>query len=225
LNIWLLVLIEITYALLTRVVLRPYFPGEVGREAMTTLVRLATIPLYWYFFRDVIGEITSDGKAIRQKLFCLGVTLYILVPVVVPVNPLVLHGAAAPVFALTSFVVGFREELAYRGVLQNLLDRKWGLGLALVVSNVAFVVYHAGAVPLYPVSIFNLFVSGCILGLIYAGSRSLVAASLVHGVYDAVAEFGPYMENPIPGWSLIVLEIGALAILSRWMWKNLELKW
>jgi membrane protease YdiL (CAAX protease family) len=225
LKLWILVLIELAYALLTRVVLPPYFPSEIGREAVTTLARLATIPIYWFLFRDVIGKVTSDGKTVWQKSFWVGVGMFLLVPVVVPLHPMLFRSESALLFASTSFVVGFREELVYRGVLQNLLDRKWGLGMALVVSNVMFVVYHVGAVPITPMSIVELFVGGCLLGVIYAGSRSLVAASLVHGAYDAIASFAPYMENPWPGLTLIILEGAALVVLSRWMWKNAKLEW
>ena len=66
---------------------------------------------------------------------------------------------------------------------------------------------------------------GCGLGMIYVGSRSLVVASLVHGVYDAIVCFGPFVQNPIPGLSLIVLEGAALTVLARWMWKNADLRW
>jgi membrane protease YdiL (CAAX protease family) len=212
------VFFELQYVTVTRIVLPHFALGVVGLELAITVVRLLTIPLYWYFYRDVIGRFTSDGKETRLAAFWLGCAVFLLLPIVVPPDSYHPRGIANALFALTSFVVGFREELVYRGVIQNLFARKIGLGPALIASNIMFVMYHAGAVHMTPVAIAELFAGGLIFGLIYAGSRSLVVAALVHGMYDAIASFAPYVErNPYPGVTIVVLELVAIVVLVRWM--------
>jgi membrane protease YdiL (CAAX protease family) len=122
----------------------------------------------------------------------------------------------AIIFALTSFVVGFREELLYRAVLINLLQPKYGVLGSLVISTVLFTVYHYGTWAISWLIVAEIIGMSVILGLIYIYSRSLYAVALLHGLYDAIWFFGPFLTSPIPDiWRPIFLLAG-IAFVCLW---------
>ncbi|HSN20653.1 MAG TPA: CPBP family intramembrane glutamic endopeptidase, partial [Usitatibacter sp.] len=77
----------------------------------------------------------------------------------------------------------FIEELVFRGYLQNLWQRRWGLWPGVLLSALAF-----GAVHLQ----YGVFatIAGVFLSLVYLKYRSLWPGTLLHALYNLVA--APY---------------------------------
>src|SRR6185437_7661966 len=120
------------------------------------------------------------------------------------------------VFALTSFIVGFREELLYRAVLINLLKPKCGVVGSLILSTVLFTVYHLGAWSIAWLIVIEIASMSMILGLMYIYSGSLLAVALLHSVYDGLWFFGPFLSTPISDdWRPAFLFSG-VALVSLW---------
>jgi membrane protease YdiL (CAAX protease family) len=120
------------------------------------------------------------------------------------------------VFAFTSVAVAFKEEVLYRGILQNMLEPRVGLVFALVVSNTVFALYHYGAQPFTLLSLTEIFTAGCILGLMYATSGSLMLVIAVHAVNDAIWSFTPLLSSPLPRPIGSALLIAALGLCVMW---------
>ena len=122
------------------------------------------------------------------------------------------------VFAATSLVVGLREELAYRAILQTQLRRRFGVLPALLISNVLFVLYHLGAQAFTPLNIWQMFAAGAIIGLAYEASGSLLLAVALHAIYDAIYCFTPLVNPPLPeiaGSAVLAMTMLALFVTQR----------
>jgi membrane protease YdiL (CAAX protease family) len=213
------VVLELAYALGTRVWLKRFFDGEIELELYTTAIRLASAAVYWWLFRDLLASRAAQPASVGHPLFALGLITVALVPILV--GDWGLAGLTTQVvFALTSVAVALREEILYRGVLQNLLERRLGWFGAILVSNVVFTLYHYGAWPFTPEYVVEFFLVGSAMGLVYYGTRSLWAAVAAHAIYDALWSFTPILVPPLAkGWGM-GLELVAFVLLALWAWRS-----
>lgn len=86
-------------------------------------------------------------------------------------------------FAVGGIVSPIAEELVFRGIVYGFF-RRWGVGFALLVSTLLFVVAHgSGAVWVVPL------VGGIVFAVSYEWSRSLAAPIMIH-VAGNLAIFG-----------------------------------
>ena len=212
------VVIEIAYAVLTRGWLRSQLAG-VELELVITVFRLVTAGAYWLLFRDLIlGRYRSPG-AMRHPLIITGVIVMLLIPFLFQGwdpggGPFV-----SLVFALTSIIVGLREEMLYRAVLFNLLEHRIGTFRTLLVSTALFVVYHYGALPFTPLILTEIVCLSLILGLIYLKTGSLFIVIVLHSGYDAIWFFGPYIDMPLPDNYRPAFLVPALFLVFLGTWR------
>ncbi|HEY5719145.1 MAG TPA: CPBP family intramembrane glutamic endopeptidase [Gammaproteobacteria bacterium] len=205
---------ELGYALLTRAWMPEQFDG-IALELWVTGARAATAALYWWLFRDLIWSRAPRAGNARRPLCIAAIAVVMLAPVLAgdwAVGDL----ATQVVFALTSVVVGLREELLYRGVVQNLLEPRLGWVGAIVVSNVIFTLYHYGAWPFTFLNLLEFFTVGCLVGLLYWGSGSLWLVVAFHAAYDAVWSFTPLLPAPLSQAWGAVLQVAALLLAALW---------
>lgn len=214
-KIALAIALELAYALGTRVGLTAAYDG-IELELYTTAARLVSAGCYWLLFRDLLRSRTPRLSSARHPLFALGLIPVALVPVLV--GDWGLEGRATQVvFALTSVVVGLREEVLYRGVLQNLLEPRAGWIGAVLLSNIVFTLYHYGAWPFTPDYVAEFFLVGCAMGLIYVGTGSIWLTIAAHATYDALWSFTPILVPPLAkGWG-VAFELFAFALLALWV--------
>jgi membrane protease YdiL (CAAX protease family) len=189
-------IIEIAYAVFTRTWLRNHAQG-VELELLTTALRAGTAVAYWLMFRGVILSRRHRAGSIRLPLVLAGVATALAIPILFRGSSYGEGLTTAIVFALTSIVVGVREELLYRAVLLNLLEPRVGLPGALLISTSLFIVYHYGALPPTALSVTEVACMSLVLGLIYARTGSFVAVVALHAVYDAIWCFGPFLSTPL----------------------------
>ena len=90
---------------------------------------------------------------------------------------------AWPAILALSAAAGIGEELLFRGALQGWLAQDWPLALAIAVPSIGFAILH----PYSRAYVAYAFVIGCLLGLLFAWSGSLLAAVIAHGLYDVLA--------------------------------------
>jgi membrane protease YdiL (CAAX protease family) len=91
------------------------------------------------------------------------------------------------VFVISGFTAGLREELFYRGIVQNTLQNKFDYKTALSLSTLIFTLSHVQY--LYYGQIKGLIliaIAGVIFGSIFIYTGSIVITAIVHGLYDAV---------------------------------------
>lgn len=119
-------------------------------------------------------------------------------------------------------LVGFGEELLFRGDLFAALDERWGGRWAIIGSTLAFGFYHLSGVG-WP-GVFSGLIFGLLFGFIRRRTGSLLAAIYTHGLLDAVVvEMRPSRDIDMAAitidqpWLLAVgyiLMIGA--VLALW---------
>lgn len=94
------------------------------------------------------------------------------------------------VFLLDALLIGFQEEVLFRGYIFQKLETSYGTGLALLVSSVVFGVYHVGG-GAYGLHYLRAISVGLPSGLCYASaylvSRRLWLPIGIHSAWDFFA--------------------------------------
>lgn len=88
-----------------------------------------------------------------------------------------------PRIVTLAIIAGVSEELMFRGVLQEIIDRRFGIAAAIAVTSVIFGLLHARTV-LYA---FVATMVGAYLSLLFLATGSLIAPIVAHAVYDFIA--------------------------------------
>ena len=203
---------ELVYVAAARLLFFGFTGNEINKELLWTLIRLVSASLIFGVFRKVFCD--------RPKTVPLSGSLQWFLPFGIFLAPIAVGNLSMSfpvnyVFAATSVVVGLREEVAYRGVFQNLLRQRFGFVVSLLVSNVIFVVYHYGVQPFTILNILHLFIVGSIFGLVYHTTGSLLFVILLHSLYDAVWCFTPFLAHPLP--EVVGTGIFLMTIISLWV--------
>ena len=212
-------IIEIAYAVFTRTWLRNHAQG-IELELLTSVLRAGTAIAYWLMFRSVIPSRDRPAGSIRLPLVLLGVATALAIPVLFRGESYGEGMTTAVVFALTSIIVGVREELLYRAVLLNLLEPRVGLTGALLISTALFIVYHYGAMPTTVLSAIEVACMSLVLGLIYVKTGSFVAVVALHSVYDAIWCFGPFLSTPLSDTWRPAFLLAALMFVFMGTWRS-----
>lgn len=209
------ILLELAYTTSTRLWLPQRVEG-VALELWITALRLLSAAAIWLLFRDLIRSREPCVSAGDRSRLAIPLLLLLLSPVLAGSREHPDLGTQL-VFAVCSLPVALREEFVYRGVLQNLLERRLGWLPAILVSNIVFALYHYGAQPFTPGSLLGLFVGGTFLGLLYRGTGSIFLVVTVHALYDAIVSFTPLLAKPAPQMIGHVMEITALLFCLAWV--------
>jgi membrane protease YdiL (CAAX protease family) len=164
--------------------------------------------------RPTILSKTPDFQPVRSIWFVTGIGLFLLTPIVV--GNYNHHIGMALVVAIASIPVAIKEELLFRGIVQNLIESRRGLIVAIVVGNGLFAAWHIGVVP-HSVWVFSqVFLAGSLLGFVYAKSGSIALAIALHALYDAVFAFTPILSKPFSAnWGFLVL-VPAFLLIAYW---------
>lgn len=92
--------------------------------------------------------------------------------------------------AVSLLVVGPAEEILFRGGIQGLFRRAWGVWPAIVAATLLFSLVHYnvgdGTVGEQLAYVGLTFPLGVLLGYLYEHSENLVVPALTHGGYNAV---------------------------------------
>lgn len=88
--------------------------------------------------------------------------------------------ASTMLVMMTAAVMPLAEERIYRGVLMNVLVRRYGLTYGLFASAAAFGLAHVG---IYELALYQTILLGLAFGLAYA-EGGLIAAFLVHALWN-----------------------------------------
>jgi membrane protease YdiL (CAAX protease family) len=208
--LWLLGL-ELAYWVPARLLVWLYPDDDIPRELVWTVWRLASALAVYLCLRKVIWPEGEQRHLKCDWVIIVSGLAFVAAPALT--QNFQMSYPANVVYAATSLAVGLREELVYRGVLQRLLTRRWGLPAALVVSNVLFIFYHFGAIPFTGYNVFQFFAAGTILGLIYHRTNSLACVVILHAVYDGILCFTPFLHPPLSLWRGVVILLATLVFL------------
>lgn len=90
-------------------------------------------------------------------------------------------GLAAVVASLA--LAGVCEEFAFRGFLQNALNRRFSFLPSVLISAAAFGIFHFDPQGVY---ILSAFISGLVLGYVYHRWNSYVVSALAHSTLNLI---------------------------------------
>lgn len=109
--------------------------------------------------------------------------------------------ASAPVLLWGAGVVLLQagaEEVYFRGWLQPVIARAWGMPTAIVLAALAFTLLHVVGGTRAPLSIANLFLGGLLFGLLAAIGRGIAGAVAAHFVWNGTEQLVLGLD-PNPG--------------------------
>ena len=138
---------------------------------------------------------------------------FVEIPVVVDVERDFPYQA---VLAATTPIVGLREEIFYRGILQGSLERVLGPVPAILATAVIFTAYHYGAQPLNIVTVTGITAFGVIFGAIYQRTRNIWLLAALHALVDVLYAFSPHLGIE---WGLAFLCNGLALICALCWWR------
>jgi len=207
------VLTELIYISAVRLLVfnfRNFGSYSISMELYWTALRVVSIIALVLLFKPFIWR---KSEAFRFPVIVFPVALAMLLTSFLELHP-ILPPPFKYLFAATSVFVGYREEIAYRGVLQGLLTDKFGFLVALLLSNIAFLFYHLGVQPFNPWHILMIFGWGVSLGLMYRITGSIVLIALIHAAVDAVNALNPIAVTPATAWIGMILLAGSITLLA-----------
>lgn len=211
-------LVEVAYALTTRIWLPTLYSGST-LELLTTVARLISLLAFFLLFRQLIFSRVPNARRASHPLAQAGVVMLFATPILVGRYDLP-SVTTQLVFAVASIAVAVKEEFLYRGVLQNILEPRLGLLMGIIASNVVFTLYHYGAQPFTPWNAVEIFTAGCILGLLYSATGSLMLVIVIHAVNDAIWSFTPLLATPMPRPLGTLLLISSASLILAWLLRS-----
>ena len=183
--VWLtIVVVELTFMVLTRIVVARFPSYSIGVELIRTALRLAAVWLYFRVVPDLIN-LKSHNAVVREPTLLLSFFLFLSVPLLVSDASLV-PPTPRVVYALTSVAVALKEEISFRALIQNLLAKRWGSFTAVLVASTLFLVHHVGVIPLSWANYGQVAIAGLFLGIVFAYTQNLWLVICLHAAYDAI---------------------------------------
>lgn len=110
-----------------------------------------------------------------------------------------------PVIVAVSLCAGFGEEALFRAGLQTLLGDYVGMPAAIALSAAVFAVIHLGK----PIVTALIFLIGCLFGIVYWWTGSLLIVAIGHAIYDVWAL--RYLQSELLRLGLIGSDVPPLA--------------
>jgi membrane protease YdiL (CAAX protease family) len=191
----LIFIVETIYWVGSRVAIHLFDWTSFEAELIRTALRIATAIIYWQLMKPVILSKTAVLNNARDTVLITGLLLFLSIPLLVGNSGLQPYNAL--LFAITSFPVAIKEEFLFRGIVQNLLEKKFGAMYAIVITSSLFTVWHFGVVPNSVWEFSQIFFAGILLGLVYVRTGSILMVIVLHGVYDAIFSVTPLLSSPL----------------------------
>lgn len=202
--------------------------GELGDESPLMLIGLAAIAAGIFAFvkryglEEKYGLIKWQGKAADYLFF---IPMFILMTGNLWRGLGIKYDGASQLFAVLSMLlIGFVEEMMFRGFLFRVLLKKDPAPVAITISAVTFGIGHivnllAGQASLETVGqVLFAIAWGYIFTFVFYKSGSLLVCIFVHGIVDACSMFAAN-DGSVMEWvymaATIVIAIIYCAYLSR----------
>lgn len=205
--VFLLALIECGYFIISRHISERLPWDSVNAEIIKSMLRLGTAYLDWVLMKGlVLSRQSSLDRTNYPWTFVAGAAVFFMVPVVMGD-----YGLSTPknfFFAFTSLFVAIKEELLFRGILINFLERRIGIFYSVVLSSLVFAIWHIGVVNPDFWNFIQILMAGLFLGVIYVGTGSIIMVIAFHAIYDAIFCFSPFFDlndRVLPGILLLML--------------------
>ena len=173
--------------------------GELGDESIWMLIALAAIAAGITIFvkkNHLEEKYGLTGWPKNAKKYLYFIPMWVLMTGNLWGGFALSYSGAAQVFAVLSMLlIGYVEEMLFRGFLFKALIPKDGIRIAVIISAVTFGIGHivnlfAGQANLETViQVFFAIAWGFIFTMVFYKSKSLIPCILTHGLVDAFSKF------------------------------------
>lgn len=167
----LIAVLPVGYMLARKIHVRSYV--RVGIKPKTLLLGIgvgASLFLFDIFISNLLFAIFGPSQAVEES------------------NKLITNLASSTPGLVSIFVTvilaGLCEEFAFRGFLLNAMERKYSFGPALLISSLAFGLFHFDTQLVYTIAAFLM---GLLLGYAYHRWHSYTVCAVAHATIDLVA--------------------------------------
>lgn len=203
--------VEILYMAGTRVAIHYLSAESFSSELTRTALRIATALVYWQLMKPVILSKKPAFDMVRIVPLITGLLLFFSVPVLI--GNYALNTSLAMLFAVTSIAVAIKEEFLFRGIMQNLLQTKFGALRAVLYTSIIFTAWHIGTWEPGVWIFGHIFLASLVLGMVYIRTGSILAVIALHTFYDAVFSFTPLIHKPLnQNWGFVPLILAVAAV-------------
>jgi membrane protease YdiL (CAAX protease family) len=186
-------------------------PDFIPQEIAWSAWRLVFLALYFWLFRGYIPTKAERRGMPRHPLLAVALVLVL----VEASNHSPRDFPYALVLAVTTPIVGLREELFYRVILQGYLERHMRPLLAVVLASAIFTAYHMGSQPMNAVSVTGIAATGLLLGAIYQRTRNFWLVAALHAGIDILYALLPSIASR-PGALVVCNVLGGMLGLIWW---------
>lgn len=173
--------------------------GELGDESIWMLIALAVIAAGITVFvkiNHLEEKYGLTGWPKNAKKYLYFIPMWVLMTGNLWGGFAFAYSGAAQVFAVLSMLlIGYVEEMLFRGFLFKALIPKDGIKIAVIISAVTFGIGHivnllAGQANLETViQVFFAIAWGFIFTMVFYKSKSLIPCIITHGLVDAFSKF------------------------------------
>ena len=219
-----LIIIELLYISFSTFFSLKYCNDLLKGELLRTFVRSISLIIYLYIYnRKKIHQTNKINNSKDKIVIFLSVILIMLFPLLF--QKAGFTGPLQLIWILSSFIVGFREELFYRGLLQNRLSTKYSIVTTLIITSMIFTSYHV----IYFIwgqwiTLIQVFIWSLFIGIIYIKTKKIILVSLIHSIYDAIPFVTPFKISSIPYfYGLLFVGISTIILFPLVIIKNKNL--
>lgn len=215
--------------------------AEIGLNTITPYINgLGEVAAYIYVIRKIIKEINLKENfklkiqykpklkeyiyvilALLGYIFIYGNTIELLLSNI-PENQWVkdyFSNIQIPLLIiLVSIVAPIFEEIIFRGIILEQLDRRYGMIKAIIVSSLLFGIVHLNIH-----QGVNAFFIGIVAGFIYIKTNSLLLSMFLHFVNNSLAiilDFIPFLDSSNSKFSVVELVCGVIMVLIAYKFFN-----
>jgi membrane protease YdiL (CAAX protease family) len=181
-------ILEICYLTLSFVLAQVYGQWSYQGEIIRTGLRIISIVFYGHYYQKYFY--TANHPIKTKKLltpqFIAAILLFLFFAAVYTnaENETLLWQF---VFLISGITAGLREELFYRGIVQNTLQKKYDYKIALLAATILFTLSHIQYIYHGQTSgLMLITLAGIIFGSIFIYTGSIVFTAIIHSLYDAV---------------------------------------
>ena len=181
-------ILEITYLSLSFALAEYYGQWNIIGETIRTGLRVISIAFYGYFYQKYFydpGQTFNKNELLTPQ-FSAAILLFLLFGVAFTnAENETLYWQI--VFVISGITAGLREELFYRGIVQNYLQRHYDYKIALAIATLVFTLSHVQYLYYGQTGgLMLIAMAGLIFGCIFIYTKSIVFTAAVHGLYDAL---------------------------------------
>lgn len=213
-------IVEIIYLTASFFIAQAFGQWSYEGELIRTLLRVITIVFYGYCYQKYFYKENStlNRKTIFSPQLAAALLLFLCFALVYTnaENESVIWQL---VFVISGITAGLREELFYRGIIQNTLQKKYSFGLALLLATIIFALSHVQYI-YYGQLTGLLFIScaGIVFGSLFIITGSVAFTAIIHGLYDALLSVNiiPFrLSNDVALTVLLLIALFFLVITKK----------